>query len=100
MKNITFSTQDDLVAQARALARARGTTLNEEFRLWLAGYVAQQGQSEKTAQLRTMLDELTAQVPGSPNVPVAFVYTPVHQREAVRSALNEREQRMLARLGG
>ena len=38
MRNITFSADEHLIEAARAQARARNTTLNEEFRRWLADY--------------------------------------------------------------
>ena len=100
MKNITFSAADDLIAQARELARARGATLNDEFRIWLTDYVQQQGQGDKTARMRLLIDQITSPKgqPGG-NVPASFAYTPEHQRQPVRDAFNEREQRMLKRLG-
>lgn len=39
MKNITLSADDDLIEAARERARAEHTTLNDQFRLWLAAYV-------------------------------------------------------------
>lgn len=38
MRNITFSADEHLIEAARAQARARNTTLNEEFRRWLENY--------------------------------------------------------------
>lgn len=38
MKNITLSADESLIEAARARARAEQTTLNEQFRRWLAGY--------------------------------------------------------------
>jgi hypothetical protein len=40
MKNITFAADEDLIAAAREQAEAEGSTLNEQFRLWLARYAA------------------------------------------------------------
>jgi chromosomal replication initiation ATPase DnaA len=40
MKNITFAADEDLIAAAREQAEAEGTTLNEQFRQWLAQYAA------------------------------------------------------------
>jgi len=37
-KNITFSADADLIEEARLVARAENTTLNEQFRLWLEQY--------------------------------------------------------------
>jgi hypothetical protein len=36
MKNITLSAPEELINQARKRAAANGTTLNQEFRDWLA----------------------------------------------------------------
>jgi hypothetical protein len=38
MKNITLSADESLIEAARARARAEATTLNEQFRRWLASY--------------------------------------------------------------
>jgi hypothetical protein len=38
MRNITLSADEDLIAAARTRAREARTTLNEEFRRWLADY--------------------------------------------------------------
>lgn len=38
IKNITFSAEDTLIEEAREVARADNTTLNEQFRLWLEDY--------------------------------------------------------------
>lgn len=100
MKNITFSAQDALIAQARELAQTRGTTLNEEFRIWLQNYVAQQGQDEKQAKVRSLIDDITAPAAGQgPFVPMEHRYG-AKPSSPVREALNEREARMLKRLDG
>ncbi|MGH9417916.1 MAG: hypothetical protein ACRD01_14945 [Terriglobales bacterium] len=38
MKNITLSADEQLIEEARELARSRNKTLNEEFRQWLEDY--------------------------------------------------------------
>jgi hypothetical protein len=38
MKNITLSADEKLIEAARERARAEQTTLNEQFRRWLADY--------------------------------------------------------------
>ncbi len=38
MKNITLSADEFVIESARERARAEHTTLNEQFRLWLADY--------------------------------------------------------------
>jgi hypothetical protein len=46
MRNITFSAADELIDQARAKAKAKGVTLNDEFRAWLDGYVKEAATDE------------------------------------------------------
>ena len=47
MKNITLSADEGLIEEARRIAASRSTTLNAEFRLWLADYVGRKQQAEK-----------------------------------------------------
>lgn len=98
MKNITFSADDASIAQARNLAQLRGTTLNEEFRLWLASYASAQAVDVKKAQTLSLIEQLTAPQSGKPAVPLAYAYTPAEQRPSIREGLTEREQRMVNRL--
>lgn len=44
MKNITLSADEHLIEAARQRAIAEHTTLNEQFRLWLAQYARKQDQ--------------------------------------------------------
>ena len=59
MKNITLSADDKLIEAARERARAEQTTLNEQFRRWLADYVRQTHQTESAMAL---IEELRGQV--------------------------------------
>ena len=98
MKNITFSAEDAAIAKARSLAQLRGTTLNEEFRLWLTSYASADTMALKKAQTISLIEQLTARQGQPSAVPVAYTYTAENQRPAVRDAFNERELRMLNRL--
>ena len=98
MKNITFSAEDAVIAKARSLARLRGTTLNEEFRLWLVSYASADTVALKKAQTMSLIEQLTARQGQLSAVPAAYAYTSDSNRPAVRDALNERELRMLNRL--
>jgi len=61
LKNITLSAEDELISQARAEARKRGSTLNDQFRIWLAEFVEQ----ERAAQgYRELMAELEHVHPG------------------------------------
>lgn len=59
MRNITLSADEKLIEAARQRARASATTLNEEFRRWLADYgnagQAVQRYDEAMASLRGKL---------------------------------------------
>lgn len=47
MKNITLSANEDLIEAARERARSERTTLNEQFRLWLADYTQQRQRADE-----------------------------------------------------
>ena len=47
MKNITMSADENLIEAARLRAAAERTTLNAQFRLWLADYVGREQQAAK-----------------------------------------------------
>jgi cbb3-type cytochrome oxidase cytochrome c subunit len=59
MKNITLSADEELIEAARARARAEHTTLNEQFREWLASYARErsriQGYDAVVAELKGRL---------------------------------------------
>ena len=60
MKNITLSADEDLIEQARLLARAQHKTLNAVFREWLAQFTAQAGNSEEVDALMRRLGHVSA----------------------------------------
>lgn len=51
MKNITLSADDDLIQAARRKAASEHTTLNEQFRRWLADYVGRKRQAAEAARV-------------------------------------------------
>ncbi len=55
MKNITLSADETVIEAARAQARTEGTTLNEQFRLWLAGYA---GRHRSAGDAMALVDEM------------------------------------------
>ena len=59
MKNITLSADEGLIKEARRIAATRSTTLNAEFRLWLADYVGRKRQAERALET---LRELSATI--------------------------------------
>ena len=50
MRNITLSADENLIEAARRRAAAQRTTLNAEFRLWLADYVGRERQAAQAMQ--------------------------------------------------
>jgi hypothetical protein len=59
IKNITLSADERLIEAARERARAEHTTLNEQFRRWLADYVRREQQAERAM---AVVRELRGQV--------------------------------------
>jgi len=59
MKNITLSADDKLIEASREHARSEQTTLNEQFRRWLAYYVRQEQQVDTAMAL---IEELRGRV--------------------------------------
>ena len=56
MKNITFSADEHLLAQAREIARGRNVTLNQLFREWLAELAGQREREKRLRDLDLRLD--------------------------------------------
>ena len=51
MKNITLSADEDLIQAARRKAASEHTTLNEQFRRWLADYVGRKRQAAEAVRV-------------------------------------------------
>ena len=47
MKNITLSADDELIDQARLVARAQKTSLNDAFREWLVQFTQRSGSTQE-----------------------------------------------------
>jgi hypothetical protein len=60
MKNVTLSADDDLIEQARLVARSQRKTLNAAFREWLLQYTAQAGGAQKFKALMDRLRHVRA----------------------------------------
>ena len=56
LKNITLSADEQLIARAREEAERHGTTLNAEFRLWLAAFVEQERAAQGYQELMGRLE--------------------------------------------
>ena len=60
MKNVTLSADEDLIEQARLVARSRHKTLNAAFREWLLQYTAQAGAAQELDSLMKRLRHVQA----------------------------------------
>ena len=60
MKNITLSADEDLIEQARLVARSQHKTLNAAFREWLQSFTAQSGNAEEVDALMRRLRHVNA----------------------------------------
>ena len=65
MKNITLSAEDPLIEAARARARAENSTLNEQFRRWLASYTQTQ---ERLDRYEAVMGDLRGQLKVGPKL--------------------------------
>jgi chromosomal replication initiation ATPase DnaA len=57
MKNITLSADEKLIEAARERAREDHTTLNEQFRRWLADYA---GQQQRVDEAMAVLERISS----------------------------------------
>jgi hypothetical protein len=60
MKNITLSADEQLIEQARLLAKAQHKTLNSMFREWLQQFTAQSGGTQEYDALMKRLTHVQA----------------------------------------
>jgi len=65
MKNVTLSADEALIEQARLIARARRTTLNQAFRDWLGQYAVQSGEGAAVDGLLCRLQHVRSAGPYS-----------------------------------
>lgn len=60
MKNVTLSADEDLIEQARLIARSQRKTLNAAFREWLVQFTAQPGSGCEVDSLMKRLRHIRA----------------------------------------
>lgn len=60
MKNITLSADEDLIEQARLVARSQRKSLNAAFREWLLNFTAQSGNGQEVDALMRRLRHVKA----------------------------------------
>ncbi|MGH9430833.1 MAG: hypothetical protein ACRD3T_04765 [Terriglobia bacterium] len=60
MRNVTLSADENLIEQARLIARAQRKTLNAAFREWLVQFTAQPGSGREVDALMKRLRHVKA----------------------------------------
>lgn len=60
MKNITLSAEEELIEQARLVAKSQRKTLNAAFREWLQQFTRQAGSSQEFDSLMKRLNHVRA----------------------------------------
>jgi predicted transcriptional regulator len=60
MKNVTLSADEDLIEQARLVARSQRKTLNAAFREWLVQFTARSGSRREIDSLMKRLRQVNA----------------------------------------
>jgi hypothetical protein len=60
VKNVTLSADEDLLEQARLVARSQRKTLNRAFREWLLHYTSQGGTAQEVDSLMKRLRHVNA----------------------------------------
>lgn len=60
MKNVTLSADDDLIEQARLVARSQRKTLNQAFREWLMQYTSTSGRAKEFDSLMKRMRHVNA----------------------------------------
>lgn len=55
LRNITLNAEDKTIDTARELMKAEGTSLNEQFKLWLDAYIAEHKRKQQVEEaLKTL----------------------------------------------
>lgn len=60
MKNITLSADEDLIEEARLVARSQRKTLNAAFREWLIHFTGRSGSAKEVDSLMKRLQHVKA----------------------------------------
>lgn len=60
MKNVTLSADDNLIEQARLIAKSQHKTLNALFREWLEQFTGRNGSTQDFDSLMKRLEHVTA----------------------------------------
>jgi hypothetical protein len=61
-RNITLNADEKTIDTARALMKAEGTSLNEQFKLWLDGYIAEHHRKQQVEAALATLDAMAGKL--------------------------------------
>ncbi|NOU22480.1 MAG: hypothetical protein HOO93_11985 [Methyloglobulus sp.] len=61
-RNITLNADDEAIETARALMKAEGTSLNEQFKLWLDAYIAEHRRKQQVEAALACLEAMRGTV--------------------------------------
>ncbi len=61
-KNITLNADEEAIDTARAIMKAEGTSLNEQFKLWLDAYIAEHRRKQQVEEALACLEAMRGTV--------------------------------------
>lgn len=61
-RNITLNADEEAIETARALMKAEGTSLNEQFKLWLDAYIAEHRRKQQVEEALACLEAMRGTV--------------------------------------
>jgi hypothetical protein len=62
LRNVTLSAEEKAIENARALMKAEGTSLNEQFKLWLDAYIAEHRRKQQVKEALACLEAMRGTV--------------------------------------
>ncbi len=61
-RNITLNADEEAIDTARALMKAEGTSLNEQFKLWLDAYIAEHRRKQQVEEALKTLEMMRGSI--------------------------------------
>ena len=62
LRNITLNADEETIDTARALMKAEGTSLNEQFKLWLDAYIAEHRRKQQVEEALKTLEMMRGSI--------------------------------------
>jgi hypothetical protein len=62
LRNITLNAEDKAIDSARELMKAEGTSLNEQFKLWLDAYITEHRRKQQVEEALACLEAMRGTV--------------------------------------